>query len=455
LSLAYQTIDLARFVDERRIGRFQLLVIGLCALTVFLDGFDTQSIAFVAPALAEAWGLQPAALGPIFIASTVGLLVGAVAFGTLADKIGRRRVLMICTAIFAIFTLATANAGSVTELLIFRCISGLGLGGGIPNAIALTAEYCPLRRRGTAVMVMFTGFSLGAAAAGAAAAVLIPRFGWPSVWLIGGILPLLLLLPLQVLLLPDSLYFMVLSGAARDRIAGILRRLDRTAPIAADARFVLGEEQSKGVPVAHLFKAGRGTGTVLLWVMFFAGLLDLFLLQNWIPIVTHEAGISVQTAVVIGTLFAVGGTAASLVLGFAVDAFGGSVVLCAMYLLGAIFVMLIGSTTSVPLLMLLTFLAGFCVVGSQNCANAVAALFYPAAIRSTGVGWSLGVGRIGAIAGPLVGASLVSLQWPHASIFLIASLPLFCAMAAAAVMTVTYRGCGSGAEDAALQNAAE
>jgi AAHS family 4-hydroxybenzoate transporter-like MFS transporter len=426
---------------------------GLCALTVFLDGFDTQSVAFVAPALAGAWHLHANALGPIFVSSLVGLLIGALFFGPLADKIGRRWVLMICTATFAVFTLATASSTSVTELLIFRFLAGLGLGGGMPNAIALTAEYCPLRRRGTAVMVMFTGFSIGAAAAGGVAAALIPSLGWRSVWYVGGILPLILL-PIQFFLLPESIRFLVLTAAPGAKIAAILNRIDPAAGVSADARFELGEEQPRGVPVRHLFLGGRALGTALLWVMFFTNLLDLFFLQSWIPTITHAAGVSVRTAVIIGTMFQIGGTIASLVLGIAVDSFGGYVVLATMYLLGGIFVIVIGGTTAAGALMALTFCAGFCVVGGQNSANAAAALFYPTAIRSTGVGWSLGIGRIGAIIGPLFGAFLLSLHWPNSSIFLLGSVPLFIAMVAAIVMTVAYRGGRSiAAEDVAVAQA--
>ena len=195
-------IDVTTFINERKVGRFQLLVVGLCALTVFLDGYDTQSIAFVAPSIAREWQLSREALGPIFVASLVGLLIGALLFGPVADKIGRRWVVLTCTATFGVFTIITATSTNETQLLIFRFITGLGLGGAMPNAIALTAEYCPERRRATLVMIMFTGFSLGAAAAGGLAAGLIPHFGWRSVWYVGGLLPLILL-PVQYAALPE------------------------------------------------------------------------------------------------------------------------------------------------------------------------------------------------------------------------------------------------------------
>jgi AAHS family 4-hydroxybenzoate transporter-like MFS transporter len=441
-------IDIPRWIGERPIGAFQYRVVALCAVTVFLDGYDTQSVAFVAPSIAAEWHLERAALGPIFVASLVGLLIGALTFGLLADKLGRRRMVMACTLVFGAFTLATAQADSVAELLVFRFITGLGLGGGMPNAIALTAEYCPERRRATLVMIMFTGFSLGAAAAGGVAALLIPTFGWRAVWYVGGALPLLLL-PLQYAALPESIRFLLIAGAPAERVAALLERIDRGFRAPAGARFETGEAAAHGVPVVHLFREGRAPGTLLLWLLFFMSLLDLFFLQNWIPVISHGAGIPVRMAVVIGTLFQVGGVVAALFVGFPIDRYGALRVLPWLYGAGCLFVVAIGQAgASVPALMLLTFGAGFCIIGGQNSANAAAAIFYPTAMRSTGVGWCLGVGRVGAIIGPLLGAFLISLHWPNSSIFVLGGLPALCAAVAVFAMGRIYRR-GPMAEGAA------
>ena len=431
-------IDVPTFINERKVGRFQLLVVGLCALTVFLDGFDTQSIAFVAPSIAREWQLSRETLGPIFVASLVGLLIGALLFGPVADKIGRRWVVMICTTMFGVFTIVTATSSNETQLLIFRFITGLGLGGAMPNAIALTAEYCPERRRATLVMVMFTGFSLGAAAAGGLAAGLIPHFGWRSVWYVGGLLPLILL-PVQYAALPESIRFLVLAKRANVVIANLLERIDINFRAPPNVLFEIAEPAAPGLPVVHLFRSGRAWGTICLWIMFFMNLLDLFFLQNWIPIITSDAGIPVRTAVVIGTLFQVGGVVACLFVGIPIDRFGGSKILPILYALGCLFVIALGQAGSlVPMLMLLTFGAGFCVVGGQNSANAVAAIFYPTSMRSTGVGWSLGIGRVGAIIGPLIGGFLISLHWPNSSIFILGGIPLACAAIAVFAMGQVY-----------------
>lgn len=433
-------VDISSFINGRRIGGFQIIVVLLCALTVFFDGYDTQSVAFVAPSIAAQWHLSREALGPLFVASLFGLLIGSALFGLVADKLGRRNIIMLATLIFGVCTLGTAQAGGISELLIFRFLAGLGLGGAMPNAIALTAEYCPERRRATVVMIMFTGFSIGAAAGGALAAVLIPHFGWRAVWYVGGAIPILLV-PLQWALLPESLRYLVVSGATRERIEQLVRRIDRGFLVPADARYQSGEARAEGVPVAHLFRDGRALGTVLLWIVFFANLLDIFLLQNWIPVISHSAGLSVQKAVVVGTLFQVGGVVAALLIGLVMDRYGSCRTLALLYAVGCVFAIVLGlAGSSEEALMVLTFLVGFSVVGGQNAANALSAIFYPTAMRSTGVGWALGIGRIGAIVGPLLGAFLLSQHWPDSSLFFVGAVPLFIAMLAVIALGRRYKG---------------
>jgi MFS transporter, AAHS family, 4-hydroxybenzoate transporter len=431
-------IDVQSFINSRKIGAFQYRVVALCALTVFLDGFDTQSIAFVLKSIATEFSIPPSHFGPIISAGLVGLGIGSLVFGPVADKIGRRTVVMIATAVFGLFTLLAANATNETALVAFRFLAGLGFGGAMPNAIALTAEYCPERRRATLVMIMFTGFSFGAAAAGSLAAAVIPHYGWRTVWYVGGILPLVLL-PLQYLWLPESIRFLVVVRGARERVAALIRRLAPADAPTANARFVISEAAAPGVPVKHLFRGGRAVGTICLWIMFFMNLLALFLVQSWVPIIIGANGIPQTTAVEVAALFQWGGTLAAIVIGFAIDRFGGSRVLPFLYALGCAFVLTLGQTSMVvSSLMAVTFAAGFCIVGGQNSANAFAAIFYPTAMRASGVGWCLGIGRIGAIIGPLIGGYLFSLNWPNGWVFATAAIPLALAAIAVIVMGQSY-----------------
>src|SRR5207244_3350798 len=214
-------LDVRRFIDEQPFGRYQLLIAGLCAAIVFVDGFDAQVMGFVAPALSAELHIPRVALGTVISSGTFGMMIGALTFGPLADRIGRRPVLIACTLTFAIGSLLTASAVSVAQLTAFRVFTGIGMGGAMPNAIALTSEYMPERSRNAAVMTMFCGFSFGSAVAGWVAAAVISRFGWQAVFLVGGSIPILLAI-LSIAALPESIRFLVLKGGQHQRIAGYL-----------------------------------------------------------------------------------------------------------------------------------------------------------------------------------------------------------------------------------------
>src|ERR1700712_2307819 len=214
-------VDVAEFIDQQPVGGFQVGLLLTCAAGLFLDGFDTQAIGYVAPALAREWGLTKAALGPVFSAGLFGLMIGALVFGPLADRIGRKRIIILSTLAFGIGALVTAFVQDLNSLLAVRFLTGLGLGGAMPNAIAMTSEFSPHRRRATMVMIMFCGFSIGAALGGLLAAALIPQFGWRSVFAVGGVAPLLLV-PILALRLPGSVRFLALTGRAPARGAELL-----------------------------------------------------------------------------------------------------------------------------------------------------------------------------------------------------------------------------------------
>jgi MFS transporter, AAHS family, 4-hydroxybenzoate transporter len=388
-------IDAAAPAGEAATGALQRRAIGLCALVAILDGFDTQSIAFVAPVILKQWGLEAASFGPVFAAGLLGLMLGALVFSPIADRIGRKGVIVVSTAWFGIFSLATAYAASPGELLGYRFLTGLGLGGAMPNIIALTSEYAPKRLRATLVTVMFCGFPLGAVLGGVLSAKLIAAFGWPSVFLLGGVLPLVLV-PVLIAWMPESLRFLARKQA----------------------------EPLAGVPVKQLFTGGRAAGTVLLWIVFFANLLLLYFLINWLPTVLQRSGLPIERAIIGTVVLNAGGIAGGILLGWLVDKRGPYGVLLAAYALGAVCVAAIGSTpAAVAGVMAIVFLAGFFIIGSQFCMNALAADAYPTAARATGVGWALGVGRIGSIIGPVVGGMLLSLGWEPSTLFLAAAGP--------------------------------
>src|SRR6202167_5346758 len=260
-------VDVVEFIDQQPVGGFQIRLLLICGAGLFLDGLDTQAIGFAAPARAKEWGLRKGAPGPVFSARLFGLMIGALLFGPLADRIGRKKIIIFSTLAFGIGALVTALVNDVNTLLAIRFLTGLGLGGAMPNTIALTSEFSPTRRRATMVMVMFCGFSLGAALGGLLAAALIPQFGWRGVFIVGGGAPLLLV-PILALQLPASAPCLSVTGRADARVAQLLGRINPKAVFAPATRFVVDEPALKGIPVQHLFRGGRTLATLLLWVVF-------------------------------------------------------------------------------------------------------------------------------------------------------------------------------------------
>ncbi|HYD61533.1 MAG TPA: MFS transporter [Noviherbaspirillum sp.] len=425
-------------IDGAPFGTMQKMIVLLCALVALLDGFDTQAIAFVAPALSSAWNLQPSSFGAVFGAGLAGLMLGALIFGPIADRVGRKSVILVTTLLFGLLTLATASATSLNEVLVLRFLTGLGLGGAMPNIIALTAEYAPARLRATMVSVMFCGFPLGAVLGGFASARMIPVFGWPSVFLVGGIIPILLL-PVLAFALPESLRFLSTKKNMKRRADDILRRVlgpDLAARTSLDSGSV---EVLERASIAGLFVDGRALRTVLLWTVFFMNLLMLYFLVNWLPMLLKQAGFPLDKAIISTALLNLGGIAGALVFARFVDKWGAQLVLVGAYLLASLATFSIGQITGVSfgVLMVMVFVTGFCVIGAQISINALAAETYPTVIRSTGVGWALGVGRVGSVIGPVAGGFLVAAGLSMSALFGIAAVPGL--VACTAVYLVTCR----------------
>jgi MFS transporter, AAHS family, 4-hydroxybenzoate transporter len=405
-------IDVIReSLDDAPIAPHQWVVVVMCGLIVFVDGFDAQAMGYVAPVLEKALGISRSMLGPVISSGLVGMMIGALVSGSLADRFGRRPVLIGCTIIFGVGSLLTATADSVFTLPAFRLLTGLGMGGAMPNAIALTSEIMPRRRRGAGVTTMICGFSLGAAVGGFVAAAVIPRFGWQAVFVVGGAAPIVIALA-AFRWLGESPRFLAMRTVGDARVTA-------------------------SFPVTDLFTEGRALPTVLIWVVYFMNLLNLYFLNGWLPTIMSDAGIPVTTAIRLTTLFQVGGIGGALVLGVILDRYFSFWVLAVCYAWAAISVLLIGAAGASTLMLALTIAsAGLGIIGGQNGGHAVTSGFYPTAIRSTGVGWALGVGRVGSIVGPVLGGMLLARGTSIRQVFWAAAIPALIATAAAVGVAV-------------------
>lgn len=416
-------LDVVELLDNARISKFHINLIVWSFLIMVVDGFDLQAIGYVAPSLIKEWGLNRAAFGTAFSAGLVGMMIGATQGGTLGDRLGRKRTVLVGVVWFGLFTLVTAWVGGLTGLVLLRFLAGIGLGCAVPNAIALNTEYAPKRLRATMVTVMFLGYTIGAALGGAAAALLIPRFGWPSVFIAGGVAPIVVAL-LCVKYLPESVRFQLLRGNKLEAARRQLQDWFPQARIGAATQLVMVEEVRPGYSLGHLFKEGRAPFTVLLWICFIANLVTLHFIANWLPTVIESTGVPLQRAVIVTSLFQVGGTLGGIIISRLLDR-GSLVPLVGFFAMAALMIAAIGMfSSSETMLEAIVFGAGLFVVGTQFGLNALAGSSYPTFIRSTGVGWALGIGRIGSIMGPAVGGVLIAMKLPLHQIFLWGATPM-------------------------------
>lgn len=416
-------INIPDLLANSRIGPLQKRVFTLCLLSLIIDGFDVQAMGYLVPALVADWGVDRSEFGTVLPAANFGVLIGSLLFSPLADKIGRRPVLVWSTLWFAVMTLAAAGAQNVTQLFWLRLIGGVGMGCIIPNATALIGEYSPAARRVTLMMTITVGFTAGGAIAGFVARALIPSFGWQSVFIVGGAIPLMIAVAMYVSL-PESLQFLAVRRRRLDQVARWLRQLDPTITVDGSTQFVTNEESKGGVPVMHLFREGRTAVTILLWIASFMNLLVLYSLSNWLPTVVNGMGYDPNTAVLVGTVLLVGGTIGTFGLAWVIARAGFTKTLTVNYVVAAIIVAVIGQPgISLALLTILVFVAGWCVVGGQPGMNAFAATFYPTYLRSTGIGWALGIGRVGGIVGPYIGGRMLAAQWTTQQLFWAAAVP--------------------------------
>ncbi|MDY0974809.1 MFS transporter [Massilia sp. CFBP9012] len=410
-------VNVQDFLNEHRFSSYQWLIFGLCFLIVLLDGFDTAAIGFIAPSLVQDWGVTRPALAPVLSAALFGLAAGAMAAGPLSDRVGRKLVLASSVLLFGAACAWSSFASGLTELAILRFVTGLGLGAAMPNAVTLMSEFCPDRKRALLTNAMFCGFPLGAALGGFLAASMIPLWGWRSVLLLGGLAPLLAGL-LIILLLPESVRFLVARGAGHERIRAILRHI---SPSADAARAFVTREAAPvtdaGGGVKVILSRPYLVGTLMLWLTYFMGLVIFYALINWMPLLLRDAGLSAKDATLVSALFPLGGVGAVLA-GWLMDRYNANAIIAACFALTAASIFAIGqSAHDLALLMAVVLGAGLAMNTAQASLPALAAAFYPTRGRATGVAWMMGIGRLGGIAGSFLVAELARLRFGIEGIF--------------------------------------
>ena len=411
-----ESTGLQAVMDSSRIGRFQVAIILVCACVAMFDGFDTQAIALAAPEIAASWKVAPAGFAAVFAAGLFGALIGAIAFGLAADRFGRKPSLLAAVALFAVVTFVTPFVHSVPALSAVRFITGIGLGGALPGIISLTSEYSPARSRATIVSLMFCGFPLGAVLGGVAAAQLMPVFGWEVLFFIGSVAPLLLL-PVIVLIVPESIRFLALGGH-RVEVQRLLARMDVSRVWDGE---IDGLRQERGPSIGRLFDHRLALGTSILTITFLLSLMLSYFLVSWLPLLTRQAGVGMQNAVLGVAALNLGAILGCLFIGRLVDRYGAALPIGVAYVLGGMAIALIGLNAHAgPLMLTLCFIAGGFSIGAQMCVVALCATFYETQLRATGVGWLMGAGRIGAILGPILGGVLIARGMSATSLFFVA-----------------------------------
>lgn len=392
-------MEVQEFIDSIPVSSLQKMIIVLCFLVAALDGFDIAAVGFIAPALIAEWSLSPADLAPLFLSGVFGLMLGSFMFGPLSDKFGRKKIIIWSVIIFGIGTVISAFSPSLTFLVIVRFLTGLGLGGAMPNAVTITSEYCPTVKRSFLVTVMFCGYTIGAAMGGLLAGQIIQLVGWQGILTIGGLLPLLLL-PFLYLYLPESIRFMVLNKYPKDQIDAVIKKI---APKGTEIpELVASVTEKQNVSVKELFSKEYFAGTVLFWCAFVMGSLIIYMISSWMPTILRNEGFNMQQSSWITSAFQIGGTIGALVIAYFMDKIGNSRTLTLSYIVGAFSVLVLSqgvSNLNTILIVLGIFGIGAGISGSHVGIHVFCSSYYPTHCRATGVAWAGSAGRLGSFLG--------------------------------------------------------
>jgi AAHS family 4-hydroxybenzoate transporter-like MFS transporter len=446
------TIDITRFIDDRKMTGFNAKIVIFCFFIVLFDGYDIGAVGNAGPSLVKAWGLtNMVALGAAFSAGLFGILFGSPIFGWIGDRYGRIAALVGACIVIGAFTLATMWATSLQQLIYLRFLTGIGIGGMLPNIIALNAEFAPKRVRATLIIIMFTGITFGGAVPGPVAAWLVPQHGWQVLFLIGGVAPLVMA-ALAYFWLPESIKYLAVRGDRQAELLGIVRQMKPAQPVGPSTRFVIANETVyQRFQPRQLFADGLRYITPLLWICFICNLMSFYFMNTWLPTILTAASMPPSHAALSVTFFQIGGTLGGLVLSRPIDKMG-LMPVCLLFLLSMLIAPFVGfAKGSEWMLMSAVFLSGFTLLGLQFGLNATSAMIYPTSIRSNGSGWAFAIGRFGSVSGPILAGYLIAMKLPIDRLFLFLLAPLgvgtVCSLLLARLYFVRFEGMGLGRRD--------
>jgi AAHS family 4-hydroxybenzoate transporter-like MFS transporter len=420
-------VDVSQLLDERGMSRFNVWLVIFAFFIVLFDGYDITAMGFAAPLLIKAWHItDQAALGRVLGASILGMLIGSPIFGYIGDRYGRRVALISSMILFGALTWATVLATSLQHLLALRFLAGIGIGGLMPNIVALTAEFAPRQYRATMIIVMFTGVAFGGGLPGPVAALLAPHYGWQILFVVGGCIPILVGMACA-LWLPESIKFLAIKEGRQQDALKLLARLRPDKTFGPDTKFAIrdeGRQAASSISPKHLFEGGLAWITPVLWLLFICNLMGYMFLMSWTPVLLSSLRMPVSKAAVANSLFQLGGAIGGWVLARPMDKYGvtpmkviSTISIPAVALIGFL------GTVSLPLLLVLEFFAGFCVLSLQFGLNAISGMIYPTSVRSVGSGWALAIGRVGSVFGPVVGGILIAKHLSVPQLYLFAAIP--------------------------------
>ncbi len=414
------TFNPKALIDKNPMTGLQYSTIFICFLMNLLDGMDVSVISYTAPAIAKAWDISPQALGTVFSAGLFGMTIGALFLAPFADKIGRKSIILISGIIMGVCIYLTSYAASITELLIYRFLSGLGIGSMLASTASLTSEYTPNKTRDFWVSFVVSGYPVGAVIAGLVAAKVIPTEGWQQLFRIAGIASMFSV-PLILFFLSESIDFYLRTQPqnALEKLNKILAKMNIQS---LESLPIIDKIKSK-LPVGQLLKTDFRKPTLQLWAALFMAFAALFFLTSWIPKLTKDAGLSEKLAIYSLAVFNIGAFFGIITQGYFSSKYGLKKTLGLILVLTGVLMASFGLFVGSDVILLVLALLGFGIQGGFVGLYALSARLYPTEFRTTGVGWAMGAGRLGGIVGPLIGGLLIGAGLGIATNFLIFAVP--------------------------------